>query len=477
MALLKRKGRRKGPDKGPFFAPTVIQMPDHAMADGLPARGAVALSLFWRTFFLLAVLLMGGVFAWVQTFRALEFEPRAVQSAQQIASLVNLSRAALKYVDGIDRVTLVKTISAGEAVKVLPREPGDKWEPFEQDRFSKAIGQELRSKLGPDTLVASGVNGVSGLWVGFSIDRDPYWLQADPTRVQPMAGSSVVLWVTIALLATVLGSAGIARLINQPLRDLSFAASRIRDGEYESQLDENTLTSEIRQVNMGFNRMARELAKVEEDRAVMLAGISHDLRTPLARLRLEAEMSVYDEEAKRNMALDIDQLDAIIDKFMDYARPGEVKLVPVHVSSLVEREMAGFRDPTQIRIASRVAIDTKVMADETELGRVFQNLFENARRYGRSTDTGIARVQVTYARTGPWVILSVRDYGPGVAPEKLKQLTTPFFRGDAARTAATGAGLGLAIVEKAVQRMGGHFELANALDGGLVAHVRLKKAP
>lgn len=476
MALLKRSSRRKGPSKGPFFAATVLEPPANAIAGSLP-RGAVALSLFWRTFFLLAVLLMGGVFAWVQTFRALEFEPRAVQSAQQIASLVNLSRSALQYVDGVERVTLVKTISAGEAVKVLPREPGDKWDPFEQDRFSRAIGSELRSKLGPDTLVASSVNGVGGLWVGFSIDRDPYWLQADPTRVQPMSGSSVILWVTIALLATVVGSAGIARLINQPLRDLSFAASRIRDGEYESQLDENTLTSEIRQVNMGFNRMARELAKVEEDRAVMLAGISHDLRTPLARLRLEAEMSVYDEEAKRNMAMDIDQLDAIIDKFMDYARPGETKLVPVHVSSLVEREMAGFRDPSQIRITSRVAIDTKVMADETELGRVFQNLFENARRYGRSTDTGIARVQVTYARTGPWVILSVRDYGPGVAPEKLKQLTTPFFRGDAARTAATGAGLGLAIVEKAVQRMGGHFEIANAMDGGLIAHIRLKKAP
>ena len=90
-------------------------------------------------------------------------------------------------------------------------------------------------------------------------------------------------------------------------------------------LDENTLTSEIREVNIGFNRMARELAKVEEDRAVMLAGISHDLRTPLARLRLEAEMSVADEEARGNMALDIDQLDAIIDKFMDYARPGETR--------------------------------------------------------------------------------------------------------------------------------------------------------
>lgn len=441
------------------------------------ARSPFALSLFWRTFILLALLLGGGIFAWLQTFRAMEFEPRTVQAAQQIASLVNLSRTALRYADAINRVTVVKAMTDQESVRILPREPGDKFEPYEVDRFTRAIGAELRSRLGPETIVANSVNGASGLWVGFNIENDPYWMQADPQRLQPVAGKTYFVWMTIALAATLLGSAAIAGLINRPLKQLSFAASRIRDGEFDSRLDEHTATREIREVNMGFNRMARELAKVEEDRAVMLAGISHDLRTPLARLRLEAEMSVDDDEAKRNMAADIDQLDAIIDKFMDYARPGEVKLVPVHLSGVVDREIAAFRDTSQIRIESRVAIDTKVMADEIELGRVLSNLFENARRYGRSTDTGIARVLITYARTGPWVILSVRDHGQGVAQEKLKQLTTPFFRGDAARTAATGAGLGLAIVEKAVQRMGGSFELANAPDGGLVAHIRLKKAP
>ena len=162
--------------------------------------------------------------------------------------------------------------------------------------------------------------------------------------------------------------------------------------------------------------MARELAKVEEQRAVMLAGISHDLRTPLARLRLEAEISVADEEAKRNMALDIDQLDAIIDKFMDYARPGETQVGPVPVAKSIEKEAASFRDPAQIRITSRVPADLRVMADETELERVFLNLFENARRYGRGTYTGIAEVLVTHVRTGAWVILTVRDHGPGVAP-------------------------------------------------------------
>ena len=306
-------------------------------------RQTLALSLFWRTFVLLALLLGGGIFAWVQTLRALEFEPRAVQAAQQLASLVNLARAGLRYADNINRVTLVKTISDQEAVRLLPREPTDKWEPFEVDRFSRRVGRELVARLGTDTIVANSVNGEAGLWVGFSIENDPYWMQAEPKRLRTVASSTWFVWVSIALMATLVGSVAIARLINQPLRELSFAASRIREGEFDSRLDENTLTSEIREVNMGFNRMARELAKVEEDRAVMLAGISHDLRTPLARLRLEAEMSVHDEEARRNMALDIDQLDAIIDKFMDYARPGDVRLVPVHLSNLIDREAATWK--------------------------------------------------------------------------------------------------------------------------------------
>ena len=440
-------------------------------------RKRFALSLFWRTFILLGLLLTAGIFAWLQTFKALEFEPRSVQAAQQIASLVNLSRAALRYADSINRVTLIKTLFDQESIALKPHEPSDRFEPFEVSRFSQAIGKELRSRLGPTTVVASNVNGTPGLWVGFQIEKDNYWLQADSSRVEPMTGRTWFIWVGIALIATMLGSAVIARLINQPLKELSFAASRIREGEYDSVLDESMITREIREVNQGFNRMARELAKVDEDRAVMLAGISHDLRTPLARLRLEAEMSVVDEEAKRNIAADIEQLDAIIDKFMDYARPGNVELMPVHVSTVVDKSISQFRDTKRIRITAKLPIDTKVMADETELGRVLANLFENARRYGRNTYTGVTNVDVSYMRSGSWVILSVRDHGPGVAAEKLSQLTTPFFRGDAARTAATGAGLGLAIVEKALQRMGGGFEIANAPGGGLVAHIKLKRAP
>ncbi|MBT9596773.1 MAG: HAMP domain-containing protein [Vitreoscilla sp.] len=440
------------------------------------ARPPFALNLFWRTFFLLAILLAGGILAWVQTLRQLEFEPRAVQAAQQIASLVNLSRAALRFSDGINRIAVVKTMSDQEAVKIVPREPGDQWEPFETDRFTRLVANDLRNRLGEATVVARTVNGVQALWVGFNIERDPYWMQAEYARVQPLTPGTWFIWVATALLATIVGSILIARAINRPLQDLSFAASRIREGEFDSRLDESTLTSEIRAVNIGFNRMARELAKVEEQRAVMLAGISHDLRTPLARLRLEAEISVADEEARRNMALDIDQLDAIIDKFMDYARPDETRTGPVDLTQVVVREAAAFRDTSQIRVSLRLPAGLMVEGDDTELGRVFSNLFENARRYGRTVETGVARVKVTHVQTSDSVIVTVRDHGPGVAIEKLDHLTTPFFRGDAARTAATGAGLGLAIVKKSLQRMDGSLELANARDGGLIAHIRLKRA-
>ena len=439
------------------------------------ASKKVAFSLFWRTFFLLLLLLAGCVAAWVQTLHTLDSEPRdARQAARHLASLVRLSSESLRLTERAARPALVKALAAREGMLLQSRAVADVWTTPGPDEPAGALAAELRSQLGSELLVTTSVNGVAGLWVGFVADRDAWWLQAPPALMPQPVSPYGLVWLAVAVFVTLAGAVLIAQRINRPLRDLSFAASRIRGGEYESRLDETTITSEIREVNMGFNRMARELAKVEEDRAVMLAGISHDLRTPLARLRLEAEMSVIDEEARINIASDIDQLDAIIDKFMDYARPGETHLRPVLLSKLIDKEAGSFRDPSEIRITSRVAIDLEVLADEVELGRVFANLFENARRYGRTIDTGIAMVTVSHVRTGGWVICTVRDHGPGVAAEKLGQLTTPFFRGDAARTAATGAGLGLAIVDKAMQRMGGSVEVANAPEGGLMVHLRLR---
>ena len=105
------------------------------------------------------------------------------------------------------------------------------------------------------------------------------------------------------------------------------------------------------------------------------------------------------------------------------------------------------------------------------------NLLENARRYGKSADSGIARVRIAATAREHGVTLRVRDHGPGVPEEQLAILTRPFFRGDTARTEATGAGLGLSIVAKMVRHMGGELTLANSPSGGLMAVIRLQPAP
>jgi two-component system osmolarity sensor histidine kinase EnvZ len=442
----------------------------------LEMRPRVGLSLFWRTFFLLSLLLIGSIVAWLQTFRALEFEPRAVQTAQQIASLVNLSRAALIHSDSIQRVSLIKALDDQEGVRISPREPTDRFVSFDSGGLDSRIVDELVSRLGPGTVVAGSVNGVSGLWVGFRIDADQYWILMDKARFTQVGNRTWLIWLITAAGLSLAGAALIARLINRPLKQLSFAASRVRDGDFDaSRLDEKAVTSEIREVNIGFNRMAQQLAKIEQDRAVMLAGISHDLRTPLARLRLETEMSVADQDARDHMAADIDQLDAIIDKFLDYARPDHAELKPVLLNDVIEACLYAVQDQGDMRINLDIAKGLYVLADEVELARVISNLLENARRYGKTPETGIAVVDINAKSRNEWVLLKVRDHGMGVAPEALPNLIKPFFRGDAARTAATGAGLGLAIVDKTVQRMGGIFALANTTSGGLAAHIKLQK--
>ncbi|MFC5520196.1 sensor histidine kinase [Polaromonas jejuensis] len=439
-----------------------------------PRRG---FNLFWRTFFFLALLLFGSIVAWLQTFRALESEPRAIQSAQQLASLVNLSRAALRYSDSIARVSLIKTLADEERVRITPREPKDKFELFESDELGERISAELKARLGSGTVVASVVNGERGLWVGFAIDGDAYWLLTDPSKVGPTRNSTWVIWLITAAALSLAGAAFIARLINRPLKQLSFAASRMRDGDFDaSLLDEKVATSEIREVNIGFNRMAEQLSKIEQDRVIMLAGISHDLRTPLARLRLETEMSVTDADAREHMAADIAQLDAIIDKFLDYARPEPPQLEPVSLNAVVDAAVYAVGDYEDMRVAVSIPDGMMVLADQVELSRVISNLLENARRYGKTPETGVARVDIVAKGRDQWVLVKLRDHGTGVAPEALSKLTRPFFRGDTARTAATGAGLGLAIVEKTIHRMGGMFSLANTGSGGLAAHIKLRRS-
>ena len=456
------------------MTPAEVNAPEHSVAEK-PAR-KLKLSLFWRTFIWLALLILFSSMAWLQMFRTQEYEPRILRNVHQIATVVNLTKTALIHTDAIARVSLLKTLADEEDVSIQIREPGDQILAFGSSGLERQLVNEMINRLGPDTLIASQVNQVDGLWIGFKIERDSYWLQMDPARLRPLGGSAWLTWLGLTLALSLGGAALMAGLINRPLKRLSLAASQVRDGHFNNaNLDEDAATSEIREVNIGFNRMAERLAKVEQERAVMLAGISHDLRTPLARLRLETELSVANLETRDLMAADIAQLDAIIDKFLDYARPDPKNLGPVVLSGVISRSISPWRHNPRFEISVDVAEDLQVHAEQVELVRVLSNLLENARRYGQSPSDGITRVEIVAHPEGGWVWLSVCDQGPGVSEEALKNLTQPFFRGDTARTDATGSGLGLAIVERSVQRMGGTFSVVNHSAGGLMALMKFRQ--
>ncbi len=459
-----------GPAKpGAAMSPT----PDDIL---LPPAHQGGFGLFGRTFFLLAALLLVSILAWLQALRVFELEPRAVQTAQQIASIVNLSRAALIHSDSIARVSLIKTMTEQEAVRIFPREPGDHFQPFPLDDLGLRMTQELEMRLGADTVVATSVNDEPGLWIGFTIDEDRYWMLTDRARLNPPVGKTWIIWLVTAAALSLAGAALIAGLINRPLKHLSVAASRIREGDFAAaHLDETAAANEIREVNIEFNRMARKLAQIEQDRVIMLAGISHDLRTPLARLRLETELSVSDDAARNHMATDIDQVNAIINKFMDYARPDQIVLTPIALIEVVDRCIYALKDASDVRLHVDVPDDIAVLADEVDLVRAITNLLENATRYGRSADSGLAEIDVVATATDTRVVIAIADKGPGASQQHLEHLTKAFFRGDSARTSATGAGLGLAIVEKNVQRMGGTLALRNRETGGLSVRIELNR--
>jgi two-component system, OmpR family, osmolarity sensor histidine kinase EnvZ len=440
------------------------------------ARRRLRIDFFWRSFFLIGLLVLGSTLVWLQIFLTQEYEPGVVRNAHQIASMVNLTRNALGNADDSARVSLVRMLSEEEDVRLFPREPDDVIEAFGDNRLEHKLAAVLIGRLGEGTPLASSVNGQSGLWIGFDIGQERYWLQMNPSRLQP-DGSSWLILLALTLGVSLLGAAWIASRLNSPLRWLLQATAHVREGQFEAaRLFEDVSTREVRAVNKGFNRMVDRLANLEQERTLMLAGISHDLRTPLARLRLETEMSVPDPEARQLMAADIAQVDDIIGKFLDYARPERVTLEPVALAAIISRSITPWRNNPRLEFRVDADDSLHVQADAVELGRVLSNLIENARRHGQSPADGVTRLEIVARQHEGWVLLRVRDQGPGVSEEVLKHLTQPFYRADTARTGATGSGLGLAIVERAVQRMGGTFSIFNNSAGGLMALMKLRMA-
>lgn len=435
------------------------------------------LSLFWRTFALIGLLIAVSFAAWHQIYRVLEREPQASRFAWEIAAIVNLTRAALISSSGERRNALLIDLARNEGVRVFPLEPQDQVEPWPDLDVGLMAEAKLQELLGPRTIVAGRVNGERALWVSFEIEGDLYWLIADPKRLERQLGGN---WLQITLIAVGLTLAGallISRRVNRPLANLATAIDRLSRGESPARLAEDGPT-EISTLNQRFNQLAGDLQAVEADREIVLAGVSHDIRTPLTRLRLEIEMSQLAAGAKDSMIEEIERIDQIVRQFIEFARPLELSVETVNIDQCVDGLLRGYareRDDGTVDARKRLERDLTWRGSPVVLQRILGNLIDNAIKYGRSPDDGCAHLDILGRRRGRVVELSIRDRGPGVPPESLERLLRPFARLDeAARGPVGGSGLGLAIVARLARRAGGSLVLDNALGGGLLARVTLK---
>ena len=430
-------------------------------------------SLLWRTFLLIAGLMVLAVMAWAAIFARAEREPRARELARMVVSVVNLTRAALLTTQPDKRLELLIELSDREGIRVYPAEDEERIAPLpERAVFLQMVAAEVRRQLGGDTRISVDRDGEAGFWVSFRIEGDDeYWVMLPRERVERSLSQEWLGWGAAVLLLALAGAYLIMFRVARPLKALAAAARDIGQGRQPPQLAE-TGPGEIRRVTHAFNQMSSELARLDEDRALILAGISHDLRTPLTRLRLAAEMSP-DDAMREGISADIEEIDKIIRQFLDFARntegeppePTDLNSVLAHIAEPLMRRGARI----ELHLAELPALMLRPLA----LLRLAANLINNALRHGGGT----APVEVQTRREGEYLILEVRDRGPGIPPEEAERLKQPFTRLETARTGAASAGLGLAIVERVARGHGGRFDLLPREGGGLVARVTLPALP
>lgn len=426
-------------------------------------------SLLARTFLLLGMLVLLTTAAWLSLFRYIDAEPRARETAQLAASAVNLIRASLFAAAPEKRLGLFNEFSTREGIRLLPAEPEDQIEAMPDSRFHRLLQRELASRLGEHTRIAASVDGVRGFWVSFRLedhDDEEYWLVLPRERA---ARSFASHWLTWGLLATLLALAVawlIASRISRPLKAMAKSAEAVGRGQRPAPLPEDG-AEELRRLATAFNAMAADLERHDKDRSEVLAGISHDLRTPLTRLRLEAELSVGDDSARQGVVADIEQMEAVISQFMDYARAesgeaAEPTDLTALLSTLAERQGYVGR-PLALEIGPLPDLKLRPKA----LTRALTNLLDNAWKYGGGD------VTLKAAAVDSEIRVEIADHGPGIPAGEAERLKRPFTRLDTARTNASGTGLGLAIVERVARLHGGRFELLPNPGGGLLARLSL----
>ncbi|HEX6136254.1 MAG TPA: ATP-binding protein [Casimicrobiaceae bacterium] len=435
-------------------------------------------ALWPRSLFGRLILLLVAVVALVALTTFLLFShDRAALLARQFndTKLVQMKalRASLEGADGASRRETLARLGREYGVRIVPESErptigvtpiGPAMQDL-QERLREGLGEGTDVRIAPRArqLFVRVQAGTEGYWIGFALPPRPP-AEEFPTRA--------LAWALTIIVLLLLAAFAFARYLARPLRELKLAVERVGRGETPPPLPESG-TSEIAAVNRGFNAMLASLRQIERDRAILLAGVSHDLRTPLARLRLGIELRDADAAARAGMVADIEEMDRIIDQFLDFAREDAATATdPIDVDRelalCVERYARLGRD---IRLSPGAA--ARVRIKPTAVSRVASNLIDNALAYGRPP------LEVTTGRRGKDVVIDVADRGAGIPPADVERLKQPFTRAGEARAradGAAGAGLGLAIVDRIARLHGGSFSLLPREGGGTIARVVLPAA-
>ena len=425
------------------------------------------MTLFTRAFLLIAALIVTAVLASFQIYRVYEREPRSRELAQQTVSTINLTRAALVNADPFLRRELLIELNETEGLRVFPATASEKLEPLPDDEMLEKVVGRVRAALGAQTRFAAERDGEEGFWVSFLIGEDEFWAMLPWERFEPAFGVEWLGWGAALLALALAGGWLIASRIAGPLAALTRAAHRIGRGEaHQPLVEEGPL--ELAAVATAFNRMARDLDGIERSRAVVLAGISHDLRTPLSRLRLALEMGERrgGEDASA-MVADIEEIDAIIGQFLDFAR-GTDEDKKVQDLNHVGAELAEHYTRAGKRVEFHDGPVPPFPFARVAVRRAIANLIDNALRYAGEP------VEIALLNSKEFVFVEVKDKGPGIPAAEIERLKQPFTRLDSARGGPAGSGLGLAIVERIARAHRGRLELLPREGGGLIARLVLR---
>tara|TARA_R100001509_G_scaffold165595_1_gene148114 strand:+ start:1 stop:1290 length:1290 start_codon:yes stop_codon:yes gene_type:complete len=296
-----------------------------------------------------------------------------------------------------------------------------------------------------------------------------YWVRVPLTGLQENNLKFLTFYLSSIGFLSVLGGWLFARHLNRPLKALQQAAVKVGVGDFSTKLEEQGST-EVIEVTRAFNQMSRGIAALENDRRLLMAGVSHDLRTPLTRIRLATEMMSDDEDYLREGIIhDIEDMNAIIDQFIEYLRHHkreELALEDLNaiVAEVVEAEQKHHRSITFKENPSIHDVPVSMVA----IKRVVTNMIENAIRYSQ----GDIEVETRLSSNKKFAMVVVNDQGPGIPESELETVFEPFKQGDAAR-GSEGSGLGLAIIKRIVDMHGGKVQLLNRPEGGLSAQIYL----